>query len=85
MKDGKMAASGRYSQIGLNKSLKTMGLNGTSRPDAIGAAKNGINKLIEVVSPKQSINYIVKKMDNMLSNNPNSVGKIVTWIRNLFK
>lgn len=62
-----------------------MGLNGTSRPDAIGVAKNGINKLIEVVSPKQSINYIVKKMDNMLSNNPNSVGKIVTWIRNLFK
>lgn len=52
MKDGKMAASGRYSQIGLNKSLKTMGLNGTSRPDAIGVAKNGINKLIEVVSPK---------------------------------
>lgn len=27
MEAGKMAASGRYSQIGLNKSLKTMGLN----------------------------------------------------------
>ena len=85
MEAGKMAASGQYSQIGLNKALKTMGLNGTSRPDVIGIAKTGVNKLVEVVSPRQSTNYIVNKMSNMLSNNPGSVGKVITWVRNLFK
>ncbi len=85
MEAGKMAASGQYSQIGMNKALKTMGLNGTSRPDVIGIAKNGMNKLVEVVSPRQSTNYIINKMSNMLSNNPGSVGKIVKWVRRLFK
>ena len=85
MEAGKMAASGQYSQIGVNKSLKTMGLNGTSRPDVIGIAKNGMNKLVEVVSPRQSTNYIINKMSNMLSNNPGSVGKNVNWVRRLFK
>lgn len=83
---GKMAASGQYSQIGINKSLGKMGLNGgRTRPDVIGIAKNGVNKLVEVVSPRQSINYIVNKMSNMLSSNPGAVGKIVTWVRRLFK
>ena len=82
---GKMAATGKYSQISLNRSLNTMGLNGTSRPDVIGIAKNGFNKIVEVVSPKQNTKYIVNKMSNMLSDNPGSVGKIVTWVRNLFK
>ena len=85
MEAGKMAASGQYSQIGVNKALKTIGLNGTSRPDVIGIAKNGMNKLVEVVSPRQSTNYIINKMSNMLSNNPGSVGKIVNWVRRLFK
>ena len=85
MEAGKMAASGQYSQIGVNKALKTMGLNGTSRPDVIGIAKKGMNKLVEVVSPRQSTNYIINKMSNMLSNNPGSVGKIVNWVRRLFK
>jgi RHS repeat-associated protein len=85
MEAGKMAASGQYSQIGLNKSLNTMGLNGKLRPDVIGIGKKGVNKLVEVVSPKQSINYISNKMNGMLSNNPGSVGKIVSWVRNLFK
>ena len=53
MEAGKMAASGQYSQINMNKALKAMGLNGTSRPDVIGVAKNGINKLVEVVSPNK--------------------------------
>lgn len=60
-------------------------LNGTSRPDVTGVAKNGFNKLVEVVSPRQSTNYIINKMSNMISNNPGSVGKIVTWVRHLFK
>ena len=85
MEAGKMAASGQYSQIGVNKALKTMGLNGTSRPDVIGIAKNGVNKLVEIVSPRQSTGYIVDKMSNMLSNNSGSMGKIVTWVRGLFK
>ena len=85
MEAGKMAASGQYSQIGLNKSLNTMGLNGKLRPDVIGIGKKGVNKLVEVVSPKQSINYISNKMNGMLSNNPGSVGKIVSRVRNLFK
>ena len=86
MEAGKMAASGQYSQIGINKSLGKMGLNGgRTRPDVIGIAKNGIDKLVEVVSPRQSTNYIVNKMSKMLSSNPGTVGKIVTWVRNIFK
>lgn len=85
MEAGKMAASGQYSRIGMNRALKTMGLNETSRPDVIGVAKKGMNKLVEVVSPKQSTNSIINKMSKMLSNNPRSVGKIVKWVRKLFE
>ena len=81
---GKMAASGHYSQIGINRALKTLGLVGTSRPDVIGIANRGANKLVEVVSPKQSIGTITTKMSNMLSNNPGTRGKIITWVRKLF-
>ena len=38
-----------------------------------------------VVSPWQSTNYIVNKISNMLSSNLGTVGKIVTWVRNIFK
>ena len=85
MEAGKMAASGQYSQIGLNKALKTMGLNGTSRPDVIGVANSGMNRLVEVVSPRQSTNIVINKMSRMLSNNPGCIGKIVKWVRRLFK
>jgi hypothetical protein len=61
-----------------------MGLNGTSRPDVIGIAKKGVNKLVEVVSPRQSTASIISKVNNMISNNPGTVGKIVTWVRKLF-
>ena len=80
MQAGKMAASGQYSQIGLNKSLKTMGMKGTMRPDVIGVGKNGVNKIVEVISPKQSAAYISGKMGGMLTNNPGSTGKIVQWV-----
>ena len=86
MEAGKMVASGQYSQIGINKSLGKMGLNGgLTRPDVIGIGKNGVDKLVEVVSPRQSVTYISAKMSNMLSNNPGAVGKIVNWVRRLFK
>ena len=85
MEAGKMVASGQYSQIGMNKALKTMGLNGTSRPDVTGVARSGMNRLVEVVSPRQSTKSTINKMSNMLSNNPGSVGKVVNWVRRLFK
>ena len=62
-----------------------MGLRGSSRPDIIGISSSGLNKVVEVVSPRQSTNYIVNKMSGMLSGNPGTVGKIVTWVRYLFK
>jgi len=83
---GKMAASGKYSQIALNTSLKKMGLNGgLVRPDVTGIAKRGANKIVEVVSPRQSTAYVSNKMTTMKANNPGIVGKVVTWVRNLFR
>jgi len=80
MQAGKMAASGQYSIIGLNKSLKTMGLIGTKRPDVVGIGMNNTNKLVEVVSPKQSPLFVSNKMTSMLNTNPGSKGKIVHWV-----
>ena len=83
---GKMAMTGEYSQIGVNKSLGKMGLNGgLTRPDVIGIGKNGVNKIVEVVSPRQSTSYISAKMAGMLSENPNTIGKIINWVRRLFR
>lgn len=78
MEAGKMTISGRYSKIGLNKALSTMGLSGTYRPDVIGIARKSVNMLVEVVSPRQSINYIRNKMSKMLMRNPGSLEKVVT-------
>ena len=85
VKAGNMSMTGSYSMIGINKSLNTMGLKGVSRPDVIGIAKKGVNKIVEVVSPKQSIKYVVNKTNTMVTNNPGSIGKVVKWVRNLFK
>ena len=86
MEAGKMAASGKYSQIGVNKTLGKMGLNGGRlRPDVTGVGKKGANKLVEVVSPRQSITTVRRKMDQLLGINPGSTGKVVTWVRRLFK
>ena len=86
MKAGEMAASGQYSSIGLNKSLKKMGLNGgLKRPDVVGIGKNGTNRIVEVVSPRQDIGGVRNKMSDMLSINQGSVGRVVTWVRHLFR
>ena len=86
MQAGRMASSGRYSQIGLNKALKAMGLNGgLQRPDVIGIGKNGTSKLVEVVSQKQNELSVMNKMSKMLAANPNSTGKVVMWVRNIGK
>ena len=79
----RMVLTGRYSQIGLNRSLNTMGLHGTMRPDVIGIGKNGINRLVEVVSARQNISYIERKMRIMIIDNPESLSKIVKWVRNI--
>lgn len=61
-----------------------MGLNGTSRPDVIGIAKSGLNRLEKVVGPRQNAGCIVNKISKMHSSNAGSSGKMVTWVRNLF-
>ena len=82
---GKMVSSGKYSTVSLNKALKTVGLNGSKRPDVIGVMKDGMGRIIEVTSPRQSSSYISNKMAEMLADNPGSSGKIISWVRNLFK
>ncbi len=79
-----MAASCLYSEIAMNRALKTMGLNGTKRPDVIGIARDGMHKLVEVVSPRQTIESVNRKMDIMRSMNENTVGRVVKWVRRLF-
>ena len=78
---GKMATSGNYSKIALNRSLKTQGLNGSSRPDVIGVARIGKDKIVEVVSLKQPIESVMKKVTKMVAANPNSVGSVIKWVR----
>lgn len=85
MEAGNMAASGKYSEIGVNKSLKLMGMNGgLLRPDVTGISKKTRNKIVEVVSPRQKISYISDKMNKMLKINPRTTGKIISWVRKLF-
>ena len=80
---GQMSVSGNYSSIGLNRSLNSMGLNGTKRPDVIGISKRGSDKIIEVISPKQSKRYIVNKVKNIVNNNKNVEGKIINWVKRI--
>ena len=51
--------------------------------DAWGNAHG--STLHKLVSPRQSTTFISTKMSKMLSNNPGAVGKIVNWVRRLFK
>ena len=86
MEAGNMAASGKYFEIGVNKSLKSMGMNGgLLRPDVTGISKKTRNKIVEVVSPRQKISYISDKMNKMLKINPGTTGKIISWVRKLFR
>lgn len=78
---GKFAMQiGRYSEIGLNSKLKTVGLTGGSRPDVVAIARVGNNKLIEVVSKTQTILSQEKKIGMMIANNPGTTGKVISWI-----
>ncbi len=82
---GKMLISNKYSSLYMNKALNSSGMVGTSRPDIIGITKNGANKIVEIVSPKQSTTYIFNKVSKMTSSNPNSIGKVIVWVRKIFE
>ena len=78
---GKFAMQiGRYSKIGLNSKLKTVGLNGGSRPDVVAIARIGNNKFIEVVSKTQTIISQENKIKMMISINPKTTGKVISWV-----
>lgn len=80
---GKMAVQfGRYSKIGLNRALKTVGLNGRQLPDVTGVARFGTNKLVEVVSKTQTTQQMATKCISMTSHNPNTTYKVVSWAKN---
>ena len=85
MEAGKLAATGQYTTVSMNRMLTSNGMVGRLKPDVIGIGKNGVNKIVEVVSPKQSIQYIENKVATMVNNNPGSVGKVVTWVREIGK
>ena len=77
---GKFAMQiGRYSEIGLNSKLKTVGLNGAKRPDVTAVARIGKNKLIEVVSKTQTVLSQQNKINAMLASNPGTTGRVVSW------
>lgn len=77
-----MAASGGYSKIGLNRSLKTMGLSGRQRPDVIGIARvaGKTNRIVEVVSQSQTTAQLSRKVSSMINSNAATKGRVVSWV-----
>ena len=81
----KMQASGEYSDIYLNKALKSVGLNGKQRPDIIGKMFDGTIDAIEVASKTQikaSIlgRELINKVTLMQANNPNVYFHPIIWL-----
>ena len=80
----KMLLSHNYIKIGINKALKTLGLIGKSRPDVVGVGAGKLaSKIVEVVSPSQAVSEITSKVSRMISENADTVGKVVTWVQKL--
>lgn len=79
----------KYKEIYLDRALKTAGLAGTRRPDVIGIARFGKNKLVEVVSKTQTKVQMKIKLDKIIaSGNPNCKKQVIDIARkisNLFK
>ena len=77
-----MKASGDYSDIWLNKQLKTAGMNGTQRPDIIAKRLDGTFEYIEYASKSQAsgngLLMLQNKMD-IIDNANNIVGTLVNW------
>lgn len=80
IKAGQMAMQpGHYSKITFDRALKTAGLEGRKRPDVIGVARYGSNKIVEVVSKSQTSGQMSRKCDGMIDMNPNSKKSVVGW------
>ena len=81
----KMQASGKYSDIYLNKALKTVGLNGAQRPDIIGKMIDGTFDAIEVASKTQTLasvagRQLASKVALMQANNPEVIFHSIIWL-----
>jgi len=74
-----MACSGKYSEIFINKSLKTAGISNSGlKPDITAIGKGGNpNMIVEVVSPSQTVPQLLDKMQGMVKDLPNTMGKVV--------
>lgn len=80
VQDGKFVMQiGRYSKIGLNKSLDKLGMAGKTRPDVTAVARVGKNKFVEVVSKSQTVISQAEKINRMIASNPNTTGRVVGW------
>ena len=77
----KLASTGNYSKIYINRSLKTAGFNGTQKPDIIAVGVDGKVHIIEIASPSQlsgKPKYALKnKFNTMLQNNPGMTGDLI--------
>ena len=82
-KSQSMKASGDYSDIWLNKQLKTAGMNGTQRPDIIAKRLDGTFEYIEYASKSQApgshgYNLLIEKMD-IIDKANDVLGKLFNW------
>ena len=78
-----MKASGDYSDIWLNKQLKTAGMNGTQRPDIIAKRLDGTFEYIEYASKSQapgSHGYKLLNQKMAIIDQANGIeGKLFNW------
>ena len=77
----KLAATGNYSKIYMNRSLKTAGFNGSQQPDIIAVGVDGKVHIIEIASPSQlsgkTMLELTNKYNTMLQNNPGMTGDLI--------
>lgn len=79
---GKMLLTHNYEKIGINRALKKLGLIGSRKPDVVAIGTNKLaSKIVEVVSPSQTIAQITSKVTKMVSENTNTIGKVVSWVQ----
>ena len=77
---GKMTVQAwKYSEVTLNRALKTAGLNGRRMPDVIGIARDGTSMLVEVVSKSQTVAQMTAKCISMANANPGAAYKVIGW------
>ncbi|MGN1371991.1 MAG: RHS repeat domain-containing protein [Candidatus Coprovivens sp.] len=76
----------KYKEIYLDKPLSAAGLVGTKRPDVIGKARFGKNKLVEVVSKSQTAKQMTKKLNEIIAaGNPNCKKQVIDIARKISK